>query len=100
MASEDHPTIRAVSPRTYINDTDYLDCAFGPSFQAYTRQREELLAFLERLSPEGWARGGTFTGAGRRLERTVLSEADAIARHERPHVKQIERIVNVMRVAG
>ena len=94
MVREDHPTIRAINPRTWIRDTDYLDRAFRPSLRAYTRQRTELLALLETLSPEDWARAGTFTGAGKPLERTVLSEADAIARHERSHVKQIARVVN------
>jgi hypothetical protein len=96
MVSEDHPTLRAISPRTWIHDTDYPDCEFGPSFEAYSRQRAELLVLLERLSPEEWARGGTFTGAGRLLERSVLSEASAIALHERPHVKQIDRVVSMM----
>ena len=94
MIREDHPTIRAINPRTWIRDTDYPDRAFRPSLRAYARQRAELLAVLESLSPEGWGRGGTFTGAGRPIERTVLSEADAIARHERSHVKQIARVVN------
>ena len=94
MVREDHPTIRAINPRTWIRDTDYPDRAFRPSLRAYARQRAELLAVLESLSPEGWGRGGTFTGAGRPIERTVLSEADAIARHERSHVKQIARVVN------
>ena len=93
MARKDHPTIRAISPRTWIRDTNYLDRAFRPSLRTYTRQRTELLALLETLSPEDWARCGTFTGAGKPLVRTVLSEGDAIARHERSHVKQIARIV-------
>jgi len=38
-------------------------------------------------------RGGTFTGAGRPLERTVHAEAEAIGRHERPDLTQIARIV-------
>lgn len=95
MVREDHPTIRAISPRTWIHETDYPDRAFRPSFQEYSRQRSELLALLQSLTPDEWARGGTFTGAGRLLERTVLSEASAIAVHERPHIKQIERIVNL-----
>jgi DinB superfamily len=98
MIREDHPTIRAISPRTWIHGTDYPGCAFGPSLRAYTRQRIELLALLKTLPSEDWARGGTFTGAGRLLERTVLSEASAIAVHERPHVKQIERVVNMIGV--
>jgi hypothetical protein len=94
MVREDHPTIRAINPRTWIRDTDYLDRAFRPSLRAYTRQRTELVALLEALSTKDWARGGTFTGAGKPLERTVLSEADAIARHERAHVRQIARLVD------
>jgi DinB superfamily len=98
--AQSHPTIRAISPRTWIHDTDYPDRAFRPSFREYSRQRTELLALLQALTPEEWARGATFTGAGRLPERTVLSEASAIAVHERPHVKQIERIVNVTRIEG
>jgi DinB superfamily len=98
IVRKDHPTIRAIDPRTWIRDTDYLDRAFRPSLWAYTQQRTELLALLESLSPQDWSRGGTFTGAGKPLERTVLSEADAIARHERLHVKQIARVVGTMRI--
>ncbi len=36
MVREDHPTIRAINPRTWIRDTDYLDRAFRPSLRAYT----------------------------------------------------------------
>jgi hypothetical protein len=37
------------------------------------------------------------TGAGKTLERSVLFYADWLAVHERPHVKQIERIVNAQK---
>jgi hypothetical protein len=97
MVREDHPTIRAISPRRWIHDTDYLQREFDPSLREYTRQRADLLALLETLPLEDWARGGTFTGAGRLLERTVLSEASAIVNHERSHIKQIERVVSGIR---
>jgi hypothetical protein len=58
----------------------------------------ELLAILEPLAPVGWARAATVTGAGKPLERTVRFYAEWLAVHERPHVKQIERIVNTMRM--
>jgi len=45
------------------------------------------------LPPAGWARAASVTGAGAALERTVRDYAQWLARHERPHVKQIERIV-------
>ena len=99
MLAEDRPTIRAINPRTWIKQTDYPDLEFQPSFQAFRAQRADLLAALAALPPEGWARAATVTGAGKPLERTVLSYAQWLARHERPHVKQIERIVSTLRGA-
>ena len=52
----------------------------------------------EPLPPEGWLRAATVTGAGKVLERTVLSYAQWLASHERTHVKQIERVVNTLRL--
>jgi hypothetical protein len=92
--NEDAPMLRAVNPRTWIKKTDYLELEFRPSLRAFARQRAVLLAILEPLPHEGWSRAATVTGAGRVLERTVLFYAQWLARHERPHVKQIERIVN------
>jgi hypothetical protein len=97
MIAEQHPTIRAVNPRTWIKQTNYLDLEFRPSFDAYAAQRAELLAVLEPLPPDGWSRAATVTGAGKVLHRTVLSYAWWLARHERPHLRQIERIVNATR---
>ncbi len=96
MLAEDRPTLRAVNPTTWIKKTDYLEQDFQPSLQAFTTQRAELLAVLEPLPPDGWSRAATVTGAGRVLERTVLFYAQWLALHERPHVKQIERIVNTI----
>jgi hypothetical protein len=96
MIAEDHPTLRAVNPRTWIKKTDYLDLEFRPSLRSFTTQRADLLAVLEPLPREGWSRSATVTGAGKVLERTVLTYAQGLARHERPHVKQVERIVNTM----
>jgi len=96
ILAEDRPTLRAVNPRTWIKQTDYPELEFRPSLQSFTMQRADLLAVLQPLPPESWARAATVTGAGRVLERTVLFYAQWLAHHERPHVKQIERIVNTM----
>ena len=96
MIAEDTPTLRAVNPRTWIKKTDYLERAFRPSLRSFATQRADLLAVLEPLPPEGWSRAATVTGAGKVLERTVLFYAQWLARHERQHVKQVERIVNTM----
>jgi hypothetical protein len=98
ILAEDHPTIRAVNPRSWIKQTDYPDLEFVPSLHAFTAQRVALLAVLDPLPPEDWERAATVTGAGKVLERTVLFYAEWLAHHERPHVKQIARVVT--RLAG
>ena len=96
ILAEDTPTLRAVNPRTWIKQTDYLEQEFEPSLRAFATQRTDLLAALEPLSPADWSRAATVKGAGKALERTVLFYAQWMASHERPHVKQIERMVNTM----
>lgn len=98
MVAEDHPTMRAVNPRTWIKKTDYVDLDFESSFQAFAAQRADLLAVLQPLTPDEWSRGATMTGAGRPLEQTVHDYASHLARHERTHVKQIAAVVR--QVAG
>ena len=94
ILAEDQPTWRAVSPRTWIKQTDYLELEFRPSLRSFATQRADLLAVLEPLPHEGWSRAARVSGAGKVLERTVLFYAQWLARHERQHVKQVERIVN------
>ena len=100
ILGEDRPTIKAVNPTTWIKKTDYLEQDFQPSLQAFTTQRAELLAVLEPLSPEGWSRAATVTGAGKPRERTVYTYAQWLANHERSHIKQIERMVSQRSPAG
>lgn len=97
MLAEDHPTLRAINPRTWIKRTDYRELAFQASLDAFAAQRAELLGKLEPLPPEGWRRAATVTGAGAALERTVQVYAQWLARHERPHVTQIERMASALR---
>jgi hypothetical protein len=96
MLAEDTPTLRAVNPRAWIERTNYRELDFRPSLRAFTAQRDELLAVLKPLPAEGWSRSATVTGAGKPLTLTVLSYAQRLARYERPHIKQIERIVTAL----
>jgi hypothetical protein len=96
ILAEERPTLRAVNPRTWIGQTDNLDLEFQPSLRAFAAQRAELLAVLAPLPPEAWSRAATVTGAGKPLERTVLSYARRLAKHERPHLKQIARIITTV----
>lgn len=100
ILSEDRPTMKAVNPTTWIKQTTYREQAFQPSLQAFTAQRAELLAVLKPLPPEAWSRMATVTGAGKPRERTVHTYAQWLANHERSHLKQIERIVNTLRMLG
>jgi hypothetical protein len=93
MIGQDHPTLRYVSPRTWIRRKDYPDHEFGASLQAFSRQREDLLQALRSLGSEGWSRGATFTGTTRGREQTVMSYAQRLAQHEKEHCEQMEKMM-------
>ena len=94
---QDTPTIRAINPRTYVKSTDYLNREFKSSLRAFTKQRADLLATLEKLSPRNWSRKAIITGAGSPLTHTVLIYATRLAVHERSHLRQFKRIAAAMR---
>jgi len=96
ILAEEHPTIRAMNPRTWMARTDYPQQEFRASLRAYTAQRQALVAMLASLPPEAWARAATVKGAGKALERTVLGYTDSLAVHERAHLKQMARVAAAM----
>ena len=98
ILDEDHPTLRAINPTAYIKQTNYPELAFAPSLRAFSAQRAEILKLLEPLPPEAWARSATVTGAGNPLQRTVLTYAERMARHERTHCRQLAKISAAARV--
>ena len=91
IVQEDRPQLRGTEPRVWITKTDYPDLEFAPSLRAFVRQRKALLAVLDELRPDDWRRTGTLVGAGRPVDLTAHSYAERLARHERPHVKQIAK---------
>ena len=96
IATQDRPTIRAINPTTWIEQTDYRKQKFKPSLQAFTAQRANLLKYIGSLAPKDWSRGAIVTGAGSVLTRTVLFYAQWLARHERSHIKLLERKFKAM----
>jgi len=94
IIAEDHPTIRAMNPTTWIKSTNYPEMEFALSFRAFQKQRADLLALLRPLPKAAWSRSATVTGAGRPRERTAMEYAQWLANHERSHVKHIARIVS------
>lgn len=99
IAAEDHPTIQAVNPPTWIARTDYLTRPFDALWPAYAAQRAELVALLRGLPAAAWQRAGTRVGAGRPMEYTLGKYALETARHERPHLKQVGRVAAALRAA-
>jgi hypothetical protein len=97
ILAEDMPVLRAVNPRTWIEQTNYRALAFRRSLRAYTAQRAALLDVLAPQPPAGWARTARVVGAGKPLTRTVQDYAQWLATHERPHLKQVERIAQALR---
>jgi hypothetical protein len=91
---EDHPTLRAISPRAWMQKTDYHTQDFVSSLRAFTTQRAELLATLKPLPPVAWARAATVKKAGSPMvEKTALDYARQLALHEQAHIQQVEGIV-------
>jgi DinB superfamily len=100
IAGTDHPTIRAVSPTTWIERTDYRELAYASTLQAFRKQRDQLLALLGQLPDQAWSRSATVVGGGRPLELTVHSYASRLARHERTHWRQVAKTVRAVALAG
>ena len=96
VIEEDRPTWQAVSPRTWIKQTDYPGLAFRSSLGAFTTQRAELLVVLFPLPSEVWEHAARVSTVGRVLEPTVLSFVERLVVHERSHIKQIATIVNTI----
>ena len=90
MITQNHPTLRYVSPRTWIRKTNYLELDFATSLQAFAQQRQELLKALKALARKDWLRGATFTATTRGREQTIFSYARRMAEHENEHCQQIE----------
>lgn len=97
IITEDTPAFRAVSPRSYIHKTNYPALDFGISFSAFAAQRAALLATLAALPHESWSRKAMIKTVGKTYPRTVLDYADRMARHEREHLRQIERTADAVR---
>ena len=98
MISQEHPTLRYISPRTWMRKTNYPEQDFHTSLEAFTRQRNELLQTLNALNTKDWSRGATFTATTKGREQTVLSYAQRIVDHETAHCIQVEALLKEFRV--
>jgi hypothetical protein len=94
MITQDNPTRRYVSTRSWMKKPKYTEPAFGAALAAFTEERQTLVKLLADLDEAGWARPSTFTGtSARRRDQTVMNYAERIVTHEQPHLEQIESLL-------
>jgi hypothetical protein len=94
MMTRDNPTLRYVSPRSWMRKPKYRDQEFDAALKSFTQERQKLVKALADLDEAGWLCRGTFTGTSpRQRDQTVLSYSDRIVNHEQPHLDQIESLL-------
>jgi hypothetical protein len=94
IVREDHPSWKAMSPRTWQEKTDYFEWKFAEAFEVFRAQRAELLEVLEPLPADAWERTAAVSAPpGLVYEYSVLYYGDWMARHEQSHLKHMERIL-------
>jgi DinB superfamily len=96
ILAEDRPRWRRLSPRTWMRKTDYPDWEFGAALAAFTAQRDELLAALERRPATAWERVAIVAEDGGPTERSMAYYGDWMAGHERDHMIQIQQIAEAV----
>jgi len=89
MLAQNHPTLRYISPRSYIRKTNYPELAFSESFPAYQKQRNNLLDTLKKLPLKDWSRSAMI----KEREETVFSYTRYLTGHETVHCEQIEDLL-------
>ena len=77
-----------LDPDRWAEERQYLLNDTDSAFRAFSRRREEILAFLRRLAPLQWERGSIHTMHGRM---TIGDWVSVIATHDDKHVAQIAR---------
>ncbi len=98
MIREDSPTIRTIHPNKWAEQAGFRELDFHESLKAFAEQRQELLAVLRRLPASEWERFATITGAGVPRRKTIHQSGDALARHERSHLRQIAKLPDAIRL--
>jgi len=88
MLRQDEPTLKYLSPRTYIRKSDYPELPFQDSFQAFVEQRDDLLQTLVGLEFAGWSRGAMIKDR----RHTVFTQARRLALHEAAHIEQLKAL--------
>jgi hypothetical protein len=97
ILAEDRPAWKRLSPRVWQRTSGYNDWAFGDAFEAFSNGRAELLATLAPLGDDAWERVAMVTVApNRAIEQTARFFGDWLASHEREHLVQLARTIELV----
>lgn len=95
MITQDNPTLRYVSPRSWMRKPKYMKQEFDSALKSFAQERQKLVKVLADLDETGWSRRATFTGvSARQRDQTVLTYSARIVSHEQPHLDQIETLLS------
>lgn len=85
----DEPRFPATNPDRWASERQYLSNDAKMALAAFTRRREETVAFLRRLGPDEWHRAGVH--ADSRGRRTIDEFLSVMAWHDDNHLDQLRR---------
>ncbi|OLC90087.1 MAG: hypothetical protein AUJ05_11790 [Candidatus Rokubacteria bacterium 13_1_40CM_3_69_38] len=91
ILSEDEPKLFPPAPDLadrWAEDRQYLRCDVERALETFRKRRAESLAFLRKLGPSDWQRGGLHAVRGRM---TIGDWVAVIAWHDDNHLDQLQR---------
>jgi hypothetical protein len=88
ILGSDEPKLTALDPDRWARERQYLRNDTLEAVAAFRKRREESLAFLRKLEPEQWSRGGIHPVRGRL---TIDDFATLMAWHDDNHLDQLRR---------
>jgi len=91
VAAMDDPKFPSLNPGTpdrWAEDRQYLRNDAAAALDAFRKRREESLAYLGTLGPDGWRRGGIHPQRGRM---TIDDFVTLMAWHDDNHLDQLQR---------
>ncbi len=88
IAAMDDLKLLPANPDRWAEERQYLRNDASAARAAFRKRREESLAYLRKLAPEGWKRGGVHPQRGRM---TIDDFVTLIAWHDDNHLDQLKR---------
>jgi hypothetical protein len=89
VVAMDEPRFLPTNPDRWASERQYLTGDALTALAAFTRRRDETLAFLRHLGPEAWGRAGVH--ADSRGRRTIDEFLSVMAWHDDNHLDQLRR---------